>query len=271
MPLRSDEKVNILLEGQIGTGKTSALKTILETTDKELFILACEPGIHTIMNEVPKEHQDRLHWHYVPPATTDWDILIDNAEKVNKLPMDALQKANMHRSDYQQFIQILSAMANFTCQKPDCACGNKEHGAVDSWDASRVIAIDGLTGLSKMAMDLVVGAKPIKTQPEWGVAQDNLRRFLDKMTSDTKCSFVLIAHMDKKIDQVNGGSYLTVSTLGQALAPDIPKFFDEVIYVYREGEKYFWSTVESRTALKSRLLPVSDEIKPTFAHFFGAA
>lgn len=270
MTLKTNEKANILLEGPIGTGKTSSLKTILNETDKELFVLATEPGIHTILGELAEtDKTGRVHWHYVSPAKVEWDTLLSNASQINKLPMEALQKTNMSKSEYKQFIEVLSALADFTCQRPDCPCGNKSFGPVDSWGPERVLAIDGLTGLSKMAMDLVTGAKPIKTLPEWGVAQDNLRRLLDKLTTDTACSFVLIAHMDKKQNQITGGTYLTVSTLGQALAPDIPKFFDEVIYAYRQGDGFFWSTVEANTDLKSRILPLEEEITPTFAHFFG--
>lgn len=267
--LKPGEKANILIEGTIGTGKTTSLLTILTETDRELFIMATEPGIHTIMTGLTEEQDARLHWHYVPSASTDWDILIENAELVNKLPMDALQKCSMNRSEYQQFIQVYAGLADFTCQKPNCACGNKSFGPVDSWEADKVLTVDGLSGLNKMSADLTCGAKPIKTQPEWGVMQDNLRRMLDKLTSDTKCSFVLIAHMDRNKDELTGGTYLTVSTLGQKLAPDIPKFFDEVIYAYRQGAKFFWSTTETKTDLKSRILPLTDEITPTFKHFFG--
>lgn len=271
--LRPDQKINVVLMGEIGTGKTSSIKTILRETDKKVYVIATEPGIHTILNEMAEElgAEDRLHWAYVAPASTPWEVLIKTAGQVNKLPPDALQKAQMSKSDYQQFIELLGLLADFRCERPDCPCGNKSHGPVDDFGPDVVLVMDGLSGLSRMAMDLVTGAKPLKTLPDWGIAQDTLRRLLDKLTNDTKCSFVLIAHLEKKQDLINGGTHLTVSTLGQALSGDIPKPFDEVIYVHREQDKFFWSTIETKVAVKTRCLPFDDEIRPTFAHFFGAA
>lgn len=261
MPIKPDEKVNVLIEGPIGSGKTTSLKTIPEC-GKELFILATEPGITSILSDTD---ESKVHWHYVPPAKTSWETLIDNAEKVNKFPMDALQKMpGLNKGDYHQFIEVLSSLANFKCDRT-----GKEYGPVDALGPNCVLAIDGLTGLSKMAMQLVVGAKPIKTQPEWGVAQDNLRNFLDKFTSDTLCSTVLIAHTSKKEDRLNGGFITTVDTIGQALSPDVPKFFDEVIMAVRDGDKFHWSTMEARADLKTRLLTWEENIEPTFEHFFG--
>lgn len=261
MTLKPDEKANILIEGPIGTGKTTSLITIPDC-GKELFILACEPGIHTIMGDTDPE---KVHWHYISPAKTDWDTLIDNAEKMNKLPMDALQKMpGMNKHEYRQFIEVLTTLANFKCDRT-----GEEFGAADDWGTDRVLAIDGLSGLSKMSLQLVCGAKPIKSQPEWLCAQDNLRNFLDKVTADTKCSTVLIAHTAKKENFITGGTHLTVSTIGQALAPDVPKFFDEVIFAERRADKFWWSTVEPNIDLKSRVLPLQDEIEPDFKLIFG--
>lgn len=269
--IKPDQKVNVILMGEIGTGKTSALRTIIRETDKKLYVIATEPGIHTILNELAEElgDEDRLHWAYCPPASTPWEILIRTAGQVNRMASDQLQKAQMSKSDYQQFIELLGLLANFKCERPGCPCGNKEHGPVDDFGPDIVLAIDGLSGLSRMVMDLVTGARPLKTLPDWGIAQDTMRRLLDKLTNDTDCSFVLVAHLEKKQDLVNGGTHLTVSALGQALSGDIPKNFDEVIYCHRDDDKFYWSTTESKIAVKTRCLPFNDEIKPTFAHYFG--
>lgn len=262
MTLKKDEKINVLLHGPIGTGKTTSLKTVVDC-GKELFILATEPGIHTIMGATSEE---KVHWHYVQPAKTPWDVLIDNAEKINKLPMSALQGLpGLNKSGYVQFIEVLSTLADFTCDRT-----GKNFGPVDDWGPERVLAVDGLSGISKMSLQLVCGAKPIKTQPEWGVAQDNLRNLLDKLTSDTKCSFVMLAHTARKENKLDGGTYITVSTIGQALAPDIPKFFDEVVYANRIGTKFSWSTIEGNVDLKSRILPLEEDIKPDFSQIFGS-
>lgn len=262
--LKPDEKANILLTGVVGSGKTTSLRSIVEDCGKELFVLATEPGIHTILGDLP---EDKCHWNFIPPAKVEWETLIDNAEKINKLQMDALQKLpGLNKTAYNQFIQVLNQLANFKCQRT-----GEEFGPTDDWGPERVLAIDGLSGLSRMAMDLVIGAKPIKTQPEWGVAQDNLLRLVNKLCDDTKCSFVLIAHLNRKEDKITGGTQLAVSTLGQALPPEIPKPFDEVVMSVRRGKEFKWTTLETNMDLKSRTLPLDDNLAADFSLIFGDA
>jgi len=257
-------KYNIILTGPVGTGKTYSTHTFLDA-GRELFILSTEPGIDTIFGEWEKVGIDlsRVHYTKVMPAATDWDTLIQNAERTNLLTMEQLQKTQaVNKSEYKQFIDVYRALANFTDQH------GEEFGPVDEWDDSRVIAIDGLSGLSRMALHLVVGAKPIKTQPEWGCAMGNLQSLVEKLCDDTKCTFVLIAHVERQKDELTGGTHLTISTLGNKLAPELVKLPDEIIYTRREGDKFKWSTIESGIDLKSRCLPWSDDIEPDFAQMF---
>ncbi len=258
-------KYNIMLTGPVGTGKTYSVHTFLDA-GKELFILATEPGIDTIFAEWKAVDVDtsRIHIAKVMPATIDWDTLIQNAERTSMLDMKALQSSTaINKSDYRQFIDVYATLSDFK------DVDGNEYGPVDSWEDDRVLVIDGLSGLSKMSMHLVVGAKPVKTQPEWGCAMGNLQNLIDKLTGDTKCTFCLVTHIEKQINEITGGTHLTVSTLGNKLAPELVKLFDEIIYTTREGEKFKWSTTEMGMDLKSRKLPWSDDIEPTFAQMFN--
>lgn len=247
-------KVNVILLGPVGTGKTSSLKTIPKA-GHPLFVIATEPGIENIL-----EHSDLCHWHYIPPAAEEWDILIKNATMLNTMTNDQLQKTpGMNKNAYRQFIDLLNACSDFKC----VVCG-KSFGGVDTFPEGATFAIDGLSGLSKMSMDLVTGGKPIASQPDWGAAMNNLERFLNKCCSDTRCNFVLISHVDREVDEVTGGTKIMVSTLGRKLAPKIPRFFDEAILCVKRGAKFFWSTTESGVDLKTRRLAFSDEIVPDF-------
>lgn len=257
-------KYNIMLVGPVGTGKTYSTHTFLEA-EKELFILSTEPGIDTILAEWKKIDVDmsKIHYAKIMPASTDWDTHIQNAERTNLLTMEQLQKTQaVNKDEYKQFIDVWRTLADFTDQH------GENFGPVDDWDDSRVLILDGLSGLSRMSMQLVVGAKPIKTQPEWGCAMGNLQNLIEKLCDDTKCSFVLIAHVERQKDEISGGTHLTISTLGNKLAPELVKLPDEIIYTSREGDKFKWSTIESGIDLKSRCLPWSDDIEPTFAQMF---
>lgn len=252
-------KSNVLLMGPVGTGKTTSLKTIA-TSGKKLFILATEPGIEAIMEDTDPE---MVMWQFVPPAVVDWDTLTSNAKMLNTMTMEALQKANVNRSEYQQFMDLLAACANLKDER-----SGKEIGAMDELDDSWVVAIDGMSGLSKMAKDLVVGGKPVITRPEWGASMDNLERFVELCCSGTKCSFVLVSHIAREVNEVTGATIIVVDTLGAKLGPKIPRPFDEVVLTRREGTKFYWSTIDTSSEVKSRRLPLADNLTPDFAQIF---
>lgn len=257
-------KFNVLLEGPIGTGKTHSCRTLIENdlVDK-LFILSVEQGIETVMGDMPK---DRVHWHYIAPSATDFDTMVKNAQIINSSSMEQLQKmTSPSKREHQQFIDIYKTLSNFKCDRT-----GEEFGPVDEWGPEYALVIDGLSGVSDMALKLVVGDKPIVSQPEWGVAMKQIRTLLDKCCYDTKSTFVLLAHVTRNRDEVTGGTYITIDTLGQKLAPDIPKPFDEVILTKREQGAFKWSTEQAMTDLKARILPFSDNLEPNFKQLWDA-
>lgn len=261
-------KVNVLLLGEVGSGKTHSLRSIVEKAKKKLFILSTEQGIESIIGKKSKGGEitceDGCHYCYISPAKDEWETLKQNAKFINTMSMEQLQKMNgMNKGKYAQFLEVLEALCDFKCDR----CG-ESFGPVDEFGDDCFLALDGLTGLSQMVMDLTVGAKPIKTQPEWGAAMDTLHRIIRKLTSDLNCSFVLISHIAREKDEVSGSSQITVSTIGNKLAPEIPKPFDEVVLARREESDFYWSTTANNTLLKSRILPWSDKIEPDFSQFF---
>jgi hypothetical protein len=113
-------------------------------------------------------------------------------------------------------------------------------------------------------MSLVVGNKPVKSQADWGIAQDQIEKLLRQLTDGCRCHVVLLAHVEREVDQVFGGVKVTVSTLGRALAPKIPPMFSDVILSVREGTKFSWSTANAQADLKARNLPIADGLPPSF-------
>jgi len=55
-----------------------------------------------------------------------------------------------------------------------------------------------------------------------------------------------------------------VSSLGRKLAPKLPRFFSDCIQSVRSGKEFTWSTATSNAALKSRNLPIANNIQPSF-------
>lgn len=247
---------NVLLVGGTGTGKTHSIRTLCDQ-GLEVFVLFTEPGME-VLADIP---EDKLHWHYIAPSTPDWQDMIDSANKINKMSLKSLSElSDINKGKYTEFMDVLVCLSNFKDDRT-----GKEFGAVDSWGPERVLVVDSLSGLNIMAMNLVTGSKPVKSMADWGMSMDNLERLITKLCVDTKCHFVLTAHLERESDETTGGTTLMASTLGKKLAPKLPRFFSDVIHVRRDGSKFFWSTASINVDLKARNLPLADNLPPTFS------
>lgn len=262
--------VNVLVEGLTGTGKTYSIGTLVDS-GVETFCLFTESGLETLLGYYTDPAPDgkglsyeaippNLHWHIMPPLVQSFDALANAAERVNQITLDAWAKmTDPERGKFNRYVDLLKVLNDF----PDDRTG-KRFGAVDKWGTGRAIVVDSLTGLGHFAMALIIGGKPVKSQPEWGAAQDQLERLLRQLCDGCRCHFVLLSHQERELDPVMGGIKLTVSTLGKALAPKIPPMFSDVVMSYREGTKFLWSTANQQADLKKRNLPLGEGLKPDF-------
>lgn len=254
--------VNVLLEGPTGTGKTYALSTLADA-GVEVFYLFTESGLETTIGywtdrglEVPSN----VHWHVLGRGSGSFATMASAADSINRLDLASLSKMqDVNRAKHNQFVGLLTALSNF----PDDRTGQK-FGSVDAWGPDRALAMDSLTGINPIAMSLVTGGKPVRSQSDYGIAMDQIEKLIRQLTDGCKCHFILTSHVEREIDQVLGGVKLTVSTLGAKLAPKIPPMFSDVILTSREVDKFFWSTANGQADLKARNLPIKDHIDPSF-------
>lgn len=246
---------NIILMGDSGTGKTYALRTLVDAGITP-FILFTEPGMEVLGDLKP----DSYHFNYITAPESNWTGLIDTAEKVNKFNFDALTKMqDMNRGRYGQFAEVLRQCNNFT----DSRTG-ETFGDASTWGTDRALVLDSLSGLSDMAMRLVVGGKPTRAMQDWMVAQNLLKSFLDQCTNQLRCWFIVIAHLEREKDEITGGTQIMVSTLGRALAPKIPMFFSDAIQTQRQGSEFTWDTAGMNIAVKARNVPIGSKLPPSF-------
>lgn len=253
---------NILLMGDAGTGKTYSIGTLVDA-GLEVFYLSIEQGIESLFGywtDRGKPIPPNLHWHKITPPRASFKELADAALKVNTLSYEGLGKmVDTNRHTHNLFIKVNEAFFDFPCDRT-----GTRFGSVDNWGPDRVVVVDGLTGLSRAAMSLTVGGKPIKNPGDYGIAQGQIEGFLRLICDHCRCWFVLLAHVEKEIDPVVGGMKITVATLGQKLPPLIPPMFSDVIYAMREGVKWTWNTAGVGVVTKARNLPWAEGIAPDF-------
>lgn len=259
--------VNVLLMGPTGTGKTHSLGTLVDT-GLECFYLGLENGMESLLGywtDKGKPVPDNLHWHILKENNGGMKVQIERAKMLNTMSNEMLTKIqDPNKSRYNSFIKLLEALNSFTDQRT-----GKNYGPVEEWGVDRVFIIDALTGVNSAAMSNCIGGKPIKSQTDWGNAMDTVEKLLQDLTSNCPCHFVLLSHVEREVDQVNGGVKLTVGTLGVKLAPKIPPMFSDVLLTKREGTNFYWSNADPTADLKSRNLPLSDKNRPDFSQIIN--
>lgn len=258
---------NAIVMGPPGSGKTHALST-LPATGLETFVLFLEPGLETLVgaySDTNRPVPDNLHWHYLQSKQRSIEDLRKTAEMIGKFDQKALANyKDMRRSQYNQFEAIYALLNDFIDQRT-----GKHYGPVDEWGSDRCLVIDGLSGLGRAVMDSITGDKPLRDKPDYGLAQTSLMNFIHKVTTGCNCHFVLIAHVDRQLDEVLGGVKLMISTIGQAIKSDLAQPFSDVILAKREQATWWWDTADSGADLKTRNLPVQSKIPADFGAIFA--
>jgi hypothetical protein len=253
---------NVMLMGPSGTGKTHAIGTLIDA-GIEVFYFAYEAGSESLVGY----YTDRglpvppnLHICTVRAPTASFLEMADAVRYVNTLSFEGLIKqVDPAKSKYNQLEQFLR---NFNDVTDDTGA---KYGDVLKWGPDRALVIDGLTGLCDSAMKACIGGKFARDQKDWGLAQNIVEGILRKITSEARFHFVLIAHVERETDPNGGGLKLMASALGRALAPKLPAMFSDVILTKRIGREFFWDTEDPTADLKTRNLPISGKLPPSFA------
>ena len=254
--------VNVMLMGPSGTGKTYAIGTLVDA-GIEVFYFAYEAVAETLLGYFTDRGlpiPDNLHICTVRAPSASFLEMADAVRYVNTLSFEGLIKqVDPAKSKYNQLEQFLR---NFNNVVDDTG---KAWGDVQTWDSSRALVIDGLTGLCDSAMKACIGGKFARDQKDWGLAQNIVEGILRKITSESRFHFILISHVERETDPNGGGLKLMASALGRALAPKLPAMFSDVILAKRIGRDFWWDTEDPAADLKTRNLPISGKIPPTFA------
>ena len=259
----------IILEGPSGSGKTYALGTLVDwaarqTPQREVFVLFTENGLETLLGywrdrklAVPPN----LRWHVGKTPALPLSALIDGAKKAGLMNYESLTKSvDPDRAKNNPWEKLLTVLTDF----PDDRTGQK-FGNIGEWPNTRILVNDSLSETSNACFRMQVGNKPVASQPDYQVAQQNLINWLRFMAQSLECTFVLTAHVQRQANEVTGTVQLMTKAIGKALGDEIPQLFSETIYTVRDGTNWYWDTAAFGVDTKTRYLPIQSKIKPDFA------
>lgn len=266
-PSEAEDKLvgfNVLLMGPAGTGKTRSIGSLVDADPGlKVHVLFLEAGGESLLGywkDVGKPIPPNLSYQTIAAPKASFKEMVENAKLINMLSLEALAKMqDPNRSKHNRFVSLVEAL-----NEPVDERTGKKLSSVDSWGTDRVLVIDGMTGIGLAAMSLVIGGKPVRSQSDWGIAQDQVEKLLRNLADGCRCHFVLLSHVEREVDQVLGGTKLFVSTLGKALTPKIAPMFSDVALTVREGTKWSWDTSNPMADVKGRNLPFKAGLDPSF-------
>lgn len=258
---------SVLLIGEMTSGKTHSIRSLIDL-GFEVFLIPTEPGYVDLLGDIPP---NKLHWHYVPAYSGmdsleghTFDTILAAAKLVNQKHHDLIQKeGGVNKQNHQQIWDLIQTCNDFKCDRT-----GESFGDVSTWDHNRVLFLDGLSGLSQMAVRNTVGDKPFLELRDYSAAQFLIEQLVNGLCSRTKAMFVLTAHLERETDPNSGANKLMVSVIGRALAPKLPRFFSDSIHckmeILGETPKWTWNTLSNEITVKARNLPLKVGLKPGF-------
>jgi hypothetical protein len=209
----------------------------------------------------PAPIPDCLHWHVVRTPAIGLDGLLANATRTGQLSYQALtQWTDPDRSRNNPWERLLKTLQDFPCDRT-----GKTYGNVGTWSNNRILINDSLSETANACFRMVLGAKATASQPEYGVAQQNLLSWVRWMTQFLQCTFVLTAHVQRQTNEVTGSTSVMTKAIGKALGDEMSPLFSDVILTVRDGLNFYWDTAAPGVDLKTRYLPIQSKIRPDFS------
>lgn len=257
--------LSVLLYGRPGSGKTFSLPTALLAEGAEaLLYLGLDPGGEAALWKSAEAHKvrEKVHVALRPPSVaTEGDLRTMISTLATRSLEDILRRppTSGRREAEKRAREIVDLLENFKCD-----CCNREWGPISSTPPSISFAIDSLSGLNDIALALVSGLSPVRSQPQWGAAIEFERQLISNILRTKRGLFILIAHAERETDELSGAAEVAPGALGRKLPQTIGREFSEVVLAERDGRKFKWSTIPSRAMAKARVLPLEGELAPSF-------
>lgn len=200
----SGEITKLLYLGDTGTGKTGSLVSLVKA-GYSLRILDLDNGLDVLKSYIMQECPERI-------GQVDYETRRDLYKASPMGPM--VQGAP------KAFVDSLKLMSKWS-----------DDSIPADWGAKTIFVMDSLTGLAKGAMEWAKGMNPGAKDPrQWySAAQQAVEQVLALLTSEPfKTNVIVIGHV-QFIEQNDGTFRGYANTIGKALGPMIPTYFNTMV------------------------------------------
>lgn len=207
----TDGLVKLLFIGNSGAGKTGALASLV-AAGYQLKIIDLDRGLDALINHVREDDPAGLDKIYYE-SFRDQLKMTQAGTKVKGSPI--------------AYVNTLTALEEWPEDGSDPA----------TWGKDKILVLDSLTNLGRAAFLWAKAANPAtKDGRQWyKTAQDLVEDLLANLTSESfATNVIVISHVDM-IELNNGMTKGFVSSIGKALGPKIPRFFNTLLLSETKG------------------------------------
>jgi len=197
--------VKLLFIGNSGAGKTGAL-TPLVTAGYKLRIIDLDNGLDALLNHV-READPKLLEQIEYQSYRDQMKMTNLGPKLKGSPM--------------AYMNTLTAMEKWPDDDSDPA----------EWGEDTIFVLDSMTNLGRAAFQWARSVNATSKDPrQWyKTAQDLIEDFIANVTSDSfRTNVIVISHVDM-VETQSGMIKGFASSIGKALGPKLPRFFNTLI------------------------------------------
>lgn len=251
MPNLEDRPANDLFKllyiGGSGTGKTGSLVSLVKAGYK-LRILDMDNGLDSLVEQVKKQCPDKM-------------------SSISYMTFRDKYKANTTRG-----LEVEGRAIAYTSMLK--ALNEWEDGTIpETWGDKHVLVVDTLTATGKAAFNWARGLDPTaKDGRQWFFsAQNSIENLLDMLTGEEfRTNVIVVSHIAAgKEDDPK----MYAASIGSALGPKIPKFFNTMIAAESRGTgDNVKRTIQTRpTHMLDLKIPAEDKVGRTLPLNTGLA
>jgi hypothetical protein len=211
---QSAKTTKMMLIGTSGSGKTGSLVSLVKAGYK-LRILDFDNGLDSLVTLVRRECPDKL-------SNVDFVSLRDKFKGSQSGPVpDGMPTA------FTRSMQLLDKWKD----------GDTDLGRPSEWGEDTVLVVDSLTFLSDAAFNWATALNPgAKDKRQiYGAAQGAIEQAIALLTSDSFKTNVIVTSHIKLIDQPDGTTKGFPTSVGNALSPKLPAYFNNVALCETKG------------------------------------